>query len=134
MFASLQNYSLISDPFLSKWSARKYENYIWKRGWSPYGMVTEVLDYSLEVSGLELLLLYFIHFQTKTFEKGIEPPYSLLLATGLIVSLLFNKVDIPLNKETKLNLCRKGKYLKTWRQRFSVICTLAFGNVIVFNG
>ena len=44
-------------------------------GEGPRGKMTKVLDYALEGSEFELRSRYYVYFQTKTPEKGIEPHY-----------------------------------------------------------
>ena len=61
-------------------------------------------------SKFELQLYYYVHFQTNTLGKGMNP--LILLVMDLILSLLFfckdgfgikypTKFDMPLNKETE---------------------------------
>ena len=79
-------------------------------GGSPHGVMVKVLDFGLKVSNIELLSRYYIHFQTYTLRKNMNP--LILPAMGWLVLLPFfykgcfnieypTKVDILLNKETK---------------------------------
>ena len=49
--------------------------------------MVKTLDCNLEVSEFELQSHYYIHFQTNTPEKGIEPSYPHSYSTGIALVL-----------------------------------------------
>ena len=61
-------------------------------GWSPRGVVANILDWHIIVSEFDFLSCYYVHFRTNALGKGMN---SLIpLAMGWIVALLlFYKDD-----------------------------------------
>ena len=41
----------------------------------PHGVMVKVLDCGIIVSEFKIQSCYYVHFQTNTFGKGIEPPF-----------------------------------------------------------
>ena len=75
------------------------------------GVMAKALDCNLEISEFKLRSRYYIQFRTNTLEKGTPPPTN--PPDYVLNSILFykdgfgikypTKVDMPLNKEVKLN-------------------------------
>ena len=61
-----------------------YQIYFW--GY-PCGVMVKAMDCRIVVSEFKLQSRYYVHFQTNTLGKGINP--LILLATGSIIPLLF---------------------------------------------
>ena len=70
---------------------------------NPNGVICIVLDSNLEVNEFELQSHYYVHFQTNTFAKGINPLYP--LCCWLISSTTFFSTRVAL----ALDIRRKSK-------------------------
>ena len=73
------------------------------RGGSPCDVVANVLDCRLEVSEFDLLSSSYVHFRTDIPGERYEPFYP--PSNGLNAKM--TKVDMPLNKETEINMGEK---------------------------
>ena len=81
--------------------------------WNHRGVVANVLDCDIVVSSFDIQSHYCIHFRTNTFGKGMKPlipPAMCKVASPLSFYKdgfgikQTTKVDMPLNREHKLNL------------------------------
>ena len=77
---------------------------------SPCGGMANVLDCDIIATDFKLQSSYYVHFWSFTFGKGMNP--LIPPAMAWIVSPM--KVDMPLNKETKLN---QSYYIDKWSFR-----------------